>query len=387
MKIALETQHACRKKNAGVGKYTWNIIKNLLEMESPHEYEMHLFDFMFLEKSHRKLLDSFGTQKRVWKVCPFLHYGMIARYPGLYNFCSYNSLFHSHADVYHFFNFIIPKKIAGKTIATIHDSCFFRYPEMLSKTNYSIFKDNLLRSCRYTDLITTVSEYSKKEIVEFLQIPESKVCVIPAGVDRNIFYPKKDSHTKERIQKKYKIPGDFVLYLGTLEPRKNIPFLLKCFHAVIQKEKNLFLVLAGQKGWQYEKIEECLQHLGLQNRTIFPGYIQQEDIVSLYSSATIFLFPSLYEGFGIPPLEAMACGTPVIASNASSLPEILGDAAILVSPDNIQEMEFQIQRLLSDSSLRNQYSEKGLQQSKKFSWKESAKKLLRTYERILGLEI
>lgn len=382
MKIALEAQHACRKRNAGVGKYTWNIIKNLLEMDSLHEWELQLFDFLFLEKNDKKLLDNIENKNKIWKVCPFCHYGILARFPFLYNFFPYHTFFPTKADIHHFFNFIIPRNIRGKTITTLHDMCFFRYPETLSKTNYRILGEGLKRSAHQADAIVTVSKNSKKEIIEFLQVPEDKIHIVCPGVDRKVFFPKKNRETKISILQKYAIPGDFFLYLGTMEPRKNIPFLLKAFQIFSQKERNIWLVLAGQKGWGYKEIEDCIHELAIQDRIVLADYIPQEDMASLYSSAEVFLFPSLYEGFGIPPLEAMACGTPVIVSGVSSLPEVVEDAGILVPPDDIENLAFQMQRLTRDRSLQKFYSRKGQERSLLFSWQKSAKKLLDIYGKL-----
>lgn len=167
-----------------------------------------------------------------------------------------------------------------------------------------------------------------------------------------------------------------------MEPRKNIPFLLKAFQIFSQKERNIWLVLAGQKGWGYKEIEDCIHELAIQDRIVLADYIPQEDMASLYSSAEVFLFPSLYEGFGIPPLEAMACGTPVIVSGVSSLPEVVEDAGILVPPDDIENLAFQMQRLTRDRSLQKFYSRKGQERSLLFSWQKSAKKLLDIYGKL-----
>lgn len=377
MKIAFEGQALISNSKTGVGWYSYNLIKNILSIDLVNSYEINVFDFLNTKNSTAQISSLMRENKHLeLKKCLFFHYGVLARYQGIYNIIPYNYFLNSYADIYHFFGFIIPKKIKGKVINTVHDMTYIRYPETMSKTNYNIHHKNLKRSCRDADVILTVSQNSRNEIAEFMNVPLDKIEIAYPAVDKAIFHPNKNYNL---IKEKYHIHNDYILYFGTLEPRKNITSIIKAFKIISEKNKDINLVLAGKKGWMYDEIFQLVKGLHLEDRVIFTGYVPEEDAPVLYSCAVIFVFPSLYEGFGIPPLEAMACGTPVIVSNVASLPEVVGDAGILVNPYDIENIAHEMDTLINDSELRKQCSEKGLEQAKKFSWEDSAKKVIGIY--------
>lgn len=377
MKIAFEAQPFLYNFKTGVGWYTYNLINKIIELSWTESFEINIFDFLNSsqnEKRLRKLLNF--SENTLIKKCTYMHYGIYIRNQRLFNMIPYNYLFRSKAEIFHFFNFIIPSNIRGKIVNTVHDMVYIRYPETMSEANYNIHRTNLQRSCINADVILTVSQNSRNEIAEFMNVPLDKIQVAYPAVDRAVFYPNKNYGL---IREKYEISGSYILYLGTLEPRKNIISIIKAFKIISDRNKEIMLVIAGEKGWQYDEVFRNVEDLHLQDKVIFTGYVPEEDICVLYSCALAFVFPSLYEGFGIPPLEAMACGTPVIVSEAASLREVVGDAGILVDPLDVENIAFEMERLINDSSLRTIYSKKGVNQARDFSWEKSAKKVLEIY--------
>ena len=282
------------------------------------------------------------------------------------------------SDIYHFFNFTIPKNIKGKVIVTIYDTVFISAPETMgNRKELEEYKYGAQKS----DLIITISESAKNDIIENLGVSEDKIEIVHPGIDLENYSQKYEKEELERIRNKYKLPSEYILYLGTIEPRKNIERTIKAFIKYKKEVKDdLKLVIAGGKGWKYDNIMKLIESMGTD--IILTGYIDEEDKIPIYKLAQIFAFPSLYEGFGMPVLEAMAGGVPVVTSNVSSLPEVAGDAAILVDPLNEDEIFEAYKKILSDKKLQLEMIEKGLEQAKKFEWKESAKVLEQIYEKM-----
>ena len=184
------------------------------------------------------------------------------------------------------------------------------------------------------------------------------------------------------FKKKHDITFPFILYLGTLEPRKNLKSLILAYNEIKKKFPEYKLIIGGAKGWGYKNIFQIIDNLGIDKDIIFTGYIPEKDLPSLYNSAELFVYPSFYEGFGLPPLEAMACGTPVITSNTSSLPEVVGNAGIMVDPNNVNQLADAMYKVLTDDNLRRDMIKKGLKRAKMFSWKKTAKETLKVYEEV-----
>lgn len=384
MKISFEGQAICSNYKTGIGWYTYNLIKNIIETGQEDQFDINIFDFLGRNRAHEKvnvLFHGYNTLKV--NKCTWFHNGVYIRNQDLLSFISYNHLFNINVQVSHFFNYFIPKNIKSKTVVTIYDMVYKLYPETMYKANYDLLNKNTQRSGRDADIILTISENSKKEIAELINIPLEKIRIAYPATDSSIFYPRKDESCKSLLQAKYKIEGDYILYLGTLEPRKNINTLIKAFELVSIKNSDIKLVLAGGKGWKYDEIYSLVQELKLEDRVTFTGYIEEEDIPILYSNAIMFVFPSIYEGFGMPPLEAMACGTPVIVSNSSSLPEVVGDSGVLVDPRDSEHIACEIERLIHDKNLRKDLADKGLLQASKFSWKQSANKAMDIYRSLI----
>jgi glycosyltransferase involved in cell wall biosynthesis len=242
----------------------------------------------------------------------------------------------------------------------------------------------LVPSMKRADRIVTDSQFSRAEIIRYYPEFADKIRVVPCGVDRNRFHPETDTARCLAVRERYGIDGDYFLYLGTLEPRKNLERLIEAYAEFAASHANpARLVLAGGKGWLYDGIFARVQELGLEKRVLFTQYIDGRDMCALMSGALAFVFPSLYEGFGMPPLEAMACGTPVLVSDAASLPEVTGDSAVIVRADSVSSIAQGLHQLFTDIPLRRRLSGEGLERAKLFSWEHSAELLYDVYAELL----
>src|SRR3989338_8053121 len=293
-------------------------------------------------------------------------------------------LFARGASVFHSPAFVCPIIKTCPTIVTIHDMAYFLYPDKFVCTYRFYLKFWIPLSVRTADKIITDSACSKKDIVRLLKIPESKVEVVYLGKDAK-FRPITDTALLEDYKRANELPDNFMLYVGTLEPRKNITGLFKAYRIFKNKRLNLEynLIIAGEKGWMWAEIFNMVEELGLKDSTKFLCYISDNDLPLLYNSARLFVYPSLYEGFGLPPLEAMACGIPVITSNNSSLPEIVSGAGIMVDPYDSDALAQAMSEVLTNKRQYETMVENGLKKAKEFSWKNTADKTIGIYQELL----
>jgi len=225
------------------------------------------------------------------------------------------------------------------------------------------------------------SESTRNDVIELLGASPDRVRVVYPGVDAR-FRRVQDAQALAGVRQHYHLPERFVLGVGTLQPRKNLQRLIEAY-AQLELSADIKLVVFGGTGWMYEGIFQRVEELGLQDAVCFPGYAADEDLPALYTLADLFAFPSLYEGFGLPPLEAMACGTPVVTSNVSSLPEVVGAAALTVDPYDVKALANAMWRLLNEPSLRSTMVQRGLAQAREFTWSRAAEKLLHVYQEVL----
>ena len=293
----------------------------------------------------------------------------------------------SGAQITQFFNFIIPPGVKGKKSVYIYDMVYEACAETMERENYEYMKHNMEESSKRANFIITISEFSKREIVKYLQIDEKKIYVVPCGVDLETYNSRKNLQKIEQVKEKFGIQGDYFLYLGTLEPRKNIPAIIEAYRILkAQSETHILkLVIAGKKGWDYEAIFELVEKYDLTEDVIFTGYISEEEKCELLKGAMCFLFPSLYEGFGLPPLEAMACGTPVIVSDRASLPEVVGEAGILVDAEDYDELAVKMKLVSESPEYREELSRKGVDRAQNFTWKRASELLKEAYKKECGL--
>jgi glycosyltransferase involved in cell wall biosynthesis len=284
-------------------------------------------------------------------------------------------------DVLHSPDFIPPFRRNCRSVITIHDLNFLLYPHFLTPESARYYGqiDQAVRNC---DHIIAVSESTKRDIIRLTGAPEHKITVVYEAA-HPIYRPLQDAQLCQQVKDKFKIRGDFILFVSTIEPRKNVPTLLMAYKQLVDNYRApVTLALGGEKGWLSDEVFALVEKLGLQERIRLLGHVSPEDLLGLYNAAKLLVHPAFYEGFGLPPLEAMACGTPVIVSNTSSLPEVVGDAALLVEPTDADGLAVAIWRALSDDGLRKQMVDKGLQRARLFSWEKAAQETLAIYRQL-----
>jgi len=379
MKIAVDIRTLMDARYSGVSEYTRNLLGKILELDNSNEYRL-----FYTGSKRRKNLEREWTRPNaevVWIRYPnkFLNYCLfkIFNYPKLDKRLGADVYWQPHIN----FAGLAEKGSAApmaKRILTIHDLSYLRYPEYFSaRKNFWHGMVDVRKLAGKFDLAVAVSESTKRDVVELCGFDESRVKVIHSGLDEEIFNFKHE--TLKEVKNKYNLPGEFVLFLGTIEPRKNIKGLIKAFNLfkVKNSRSKIKLVIAGMKGWKTDDIYGEWEKSPFKNEIIFLGYVDEKDKPYLYRLAALFTYPSFYEGFGHPPLEACASGTPVITSQTSSLSEVAGGAAIMIDPHNPADLAAAMGMILSDKNLCADLSRRGLEQAKKFSWHKTAEEFLK----------
>jgi glycosyltransferase involved in cell wall biosynthesis len=284
-------------------------------------------------------------------------------------------------DLLHSPDFIPPMRRNCRSVITIHDLAFLLYPHFLTKESARYY-GQIDQAVRSTDHIIAVSNSTKQDIIRLLGVPERKITVIHEAANK-IYRPIDRQTARRYVAENYGIGHDYILFVSTVEPRKNLPTLLQAYRKLRDGYKHEEkLVLAGAPGWLAEEVFATLDELELGDEVHFLGRVPSEALLYLYNAARLLVHPSFYEGFGLPPLEAMTCGIPVIVSNVSSLPEVVGDAAILIDPNDVDELIVALHRVLTDEAYRECMTTKGLKRAAKFSWQRAAKETLAVYHRV-----
>lgn len=280
---------------------------------------------------------------------------------------------------------VLPLYCPVPAVVTVHDLGYLHYPDAHRRFDRWYLDQTTRRHTRVACHILADSVATKNDLVEFYGAKLDRITVVYLGRDETLA-PVRNPEMIAAAQAKYQLNGDYLFYLGTLQPRKNLLRLVEAFHRAVTSLQNqdLKLVIAGRHGWLYADIFESVQRLGLAGQVLFPGYIAAADKPALLSGALAYVFPSLYEGFGLPVLEAMACGTPVLTSNCSSLPEVAGQSALLVDPHNTLQIAEGLVRLITDADLRCQLIERGYRQIQQFSWTKAAEQVLEILERVIS---
>jgi len=285
---------------------------------------------------------------------------------------------HARFDLYHGTAFTPAAIWNIPQVFTLYDLSLLKYREMHPKERIWFSDVFLKRRLGYASHIITISDFIRCEILDELHLPAEKVTAIPLAPDL-FFFPRKRGKA-EVVVEALGLPRDYILFVGTLEPRKNLPILIK---AAAVCESDIPIVLVGWEGWGSEEWLEMVKDQGLRSRIFTTGYVDEESLACLYSNALALVFPSLYEGFGLPVLEAMACGCPVICSDAASLPEVAGNAAILIDPAEFEDLAVAIDRVVSDSALRMDLIKKGFERAGQFSWERTAKQTLEVFRSVV----
>lgn len=293
--------------------------------------------------------------------------------------------FSNGGDLYHASDFVLPPVGRARSLLTVHDLSFLTVPEC-AETRLRAFLSRVVpRSVNKADHVLADSHSTKRDLIQRLNVPADKITVIYPGVEAR-FRPSQDPASLNAVRVRYGLQDTpFVLGVGTIEPRKNWPALIWAW-ASLRKTAGIphKLVVAGRDGWLYEGTYQAAAASGLEDDIVFTGFVPDQDLPALYSAADLFVFPSRYEGFGIPVLEALACGTPVVCANNSSLPEAAGDSALLITADDVEGLSTAMLRLIEDEELRASLRNRGLRHASRFSWSVAAVKLLATYEQVAG---
>ncbi len=381
MKISIDIQPLFSGNRTGIGFYQTEMIRAMLRAGSGEEYKLNFFSLRNTGEKLKTAENIFGKGAEA-DVCGWFS-SALAKKIWLLLPLPYSLFFPKRTDVSCFFNFTVPPFARGKKVVVIYDTVIRDFPETMSFKTKLVLSAELKRSIKRADKIVTISEFSKSRIMLHYGVSGDKIAVVPCGIRSDLFNPSYSGEQVSEAKKRYNITGEYLLYLGTLEPRKNIERLVESYARLRSEKPDCpALVIAGGKGWLYDPIFERVKSLGVEDSVIFTGYVRDEDVPPLMKGALCFCFPSLYEGFGMPPLEAMACGTPVITSDCSSLPEVVGNAAVTVDPYSVDELYGALKRVTEDPSLREELSRRGIERSGKFSWEKSAGIFLDTIKNI-----
>jgi glycosyltransferase involved in cell wall biosynthesis len=382
MKIGLDCSTAVLKNKTGVGNYAFNLAHALTRIDKENFYIFYPYFyrvFLGIEKDF-KLPRTENSRVAYENLPHYLFYFLLSK--GTPSFLKEKML--GDVDIVHSTNFSAPRLMHKKLVVTIYDLTVFTHPECHQKGNIDFCAKGIRDSLLYADKVIAISEHTKKDLMEILNAPSDMISVtqLAAGSD---YYEVKDLATIRQAKEKYGLPEEYVLFVGSLEPRKNIKGLLKAYSAIpVKLRKDFPLVIAGGKGWLNSDIPALVDGLDIKESVRFTGYIDGNDISAVYSGASVFAYPSLYEGFGLPILEAMSCGAPVITSNTSSMPEVAGDAALLVDPLNADELAFALETVLEKEDLRADMRKKGLARASQFSWDRCAHETLEVYRKVMA---
>lgn len=371
--VSLELQNVVKNKT-GVGWYVYNIAKQL-KQDNKNNYIGEVFNFCGRNDITGLKELNIRIKENTWFPYRLL---LKIRNNKLLN---YNKLIGTESDIYTFFRFECPSNIRGKVVVVMHDMIPLLYPDVC--TEY-VSKARYLASIDRADAIVAVSESTKRDIINIYGVDASKITIISPGIDLADYRRDYSAEELERIRGKYHLPSQFLLFLGTIEPRKGIDKLIQAFDIIKAKSgyQQLKLVIAGGKGWKYDKIFELFENSRFKDDIVFTGYLDESDKIQIYKLAAAFVFPTLYEGFGMPVLEAMAAGTPTITSNNSSLPEVAGEGAVLLDRESTEELCDAIEKVLTDRMFRHDLIAEGLKQSEQYTWAGSARKFEELFDRI-----
>lgn len=362
----------------GVGHYTYQLID--AAASDHHEIKFIGHYFNFLGRKNPDLPRYPNIKYKQSKILPGKTLSILRRF-GMQ--LPFELLVKSRGDVALFPNFVsLPCLLNIKKVVVVHDLSYVLHPQYVSPKNRAWLTKFVPLSLKSTTKAIAVSANTKKELVEYYKLNKDLVSVITPAVDHDKFNPRPKREI-DTLKQKFSIPGPYILSVGTIEPRKNLIGVLKAFERLPDKTKQTYsLVLAGGKGWLDNEIQAKFNELSAKYSIIKTGYVNDEDLPGLYSGASVFVFPSFYEGFGIPPLEAMACGTPVIVADNSSLPEVVDQAGIKIKANNTKMLASKIEQVLTEPKLGATLARKGIQQAKKFSWNKSATRLIGLFEEI-----
>jgi alpha-1,3-rhamnosyl/mannosyltransferase len=371
----------------GVGRYTYELATAL----SRSSFDLEMFYYYGTSWSRKissidasGVISTSGNVLSKWRILPI---GLRKLFPRvLKDFLKPKIFKHGYSrnqlDIYHATNYVAPD-IDMPLVVTVYDLSFIRYPETHPADRLAWLRKGFEATIRNADQIITISEFSKNEIIELLGLSQSKITIAYPGVDSRL-RPLNPDHLAPLLKAWSLNPGGYILSVGTLEPRKNLITLFKAYELLPDEiKKNWPLVVVGMTGWKEKAIMREMDGLIRKGNLVPLGYLTDEQLAIIYAGAKIFVYPSLYEGFGMPPLEAMACGIPVVCSNQASLPEAVGPAGVMVHPEDVPALAEVLESVLADSQKSKEMSRMGLQQAAKFTWRACGEKTFGVYQKAL----
>ena len=355
-------------QRAGVGNYIVQLVRSLAAQDGGHDFTVfvdreQVKEFEGLPRVRPLAVAVRGRGARlVWEQ---------ASLPGLAR--------RERLDLLHSPHYTMPARLRTRSVVSFHDLFFVTHPEWHVPAKRVLFPPIMRWSARHASHLIASSHSTRDDVIRVFGVPPDRVTVVPLGAGVE-FAPAPPAAVAEVCGRHGLAPNDYILSIGVLEPRKNLPRLVGAFARIAARAPDVVLAIAGKQGWQYEQIYDQVQRSGLGDRVRFVGYVPHADLPALYTGARVFAYPSLSEGFGLPVVEAMRCGTAVVTSDVSSLPEVAGDAALQVPPDDEASLADALLRLAQDDSLRATLARRGIARGQEFSWARCARETLRVYE-------
>lgn len=359
-------------QRTGAGNYIFNLIQSLARVDRSNEY------VIFGKAAHEVELGVDGPNVTFVRR-EFAGRGLRLAWEQL----GLPTQVKAHRlDVLHSPHYTMPLHHGARSVVTFCDMTFLLHPELHEPVKRYFFPAMMRWSARRADRLIAISESTRDDLVRLWSLDPARIAAIPLAADASYraCTPEEVGAVCDRLGL---TPGAYLLYVGVLEPRKNVDRLVEAFGRVADRLPDVSLVIAGRKGWMYDRIFAQVNALGLHDRVRFTGYVASEDLPALYAGARLFAYPSRYEGFGLPVLEAMSCGAPVVTTRVSSMPEVAGDAAMLVPPDDVAALAEALLRVAGDAALRASMSHKGLARARSFTWERCARETIQVYEQVM----
>ena len=364
MRIAIDAR---KLRDYGIGTYVRNLLRHLARIDQATEY------VVLCHETDRETVGELGENFRaVPEGAPGYSLREQVTVP--------RDLRRERADLFHAPHYVLPTLTPCRSVVTIHDCIHLRFPQYLHRLGYTYARASLWMAAHRSNRIVTVSEASKRDILSYFNVPPGKIDVIYNGIDERFSTPPPEEDVA-RVRERYQLNDPFILYAGNVKPHKNIERTIEAFHLLRRNSEfeQVKLLIIGDEIAKYAALRHAVHRHKLHKYVRFFGFVPDRTLAILYRLSAVFVFPSLYEGFGLPPLEAMASGTPVITSNVSSLPEVVGDAALLVDPLQPEAIAEAMRRVLTDPALRRDMAARGLERARHFSWDRSIRRVREIY--------
>jgi glycosyltransferase involved in cell wall biosynthesis len=366
MRVAIDTR---KIHDFGIGTYIRNLLRQLARIDGDTEY------VLLCREADLGIAAQLGPNFRsVREPSPNYSLREQIHVPWV--------LRRERPDVYHAPHYVLPPAVQCRSVVTIHDCIHLMFPQYLpNRAAYAYARTAMWAAARRSDRILTVSEASKRDILQLFNVKPEKIVVVYNAIDEHFSAAPSEDHVR-RIRERYQLDHKFVLYVGNIKPHKNLVRLIEAFSQLRRSHDDLKLLIIGDEISKLPALRRAVHRHKLHKHVRFLGYLKDDTLTVLYRLASVFVFPSLYEGFGLPPLEAMASGTPVVTSNVSSLPEVTGDAAVLVDPYDVDSIANGMRRVLDDPQFAEELRLKGIKRAREFSWERSVEKTQRVYREV-----